>query len=286
MPAASTMDDLLLRSTTIPVAPTKKLDPRRWYVLAVFVMLTTNQCLVWFTFSSASTPGVPEYYGFGDGTIDLLLNWGPIVGILVQPFATSLLSQPNGLRRTMRLVAVLTFGCCAVRLVPSLLTAKQRRSVGAHWVLHAAQALNAAAGPLIMGSCSHLSATWFPPEQRATATAVAYCGGNIGATLGFALGPLVIADVATNTERCAQPPPFNMPTRGASSRAWQLLPSRIVHTLALLACTHTLSRDERDVANTPPCAPHTGCHAMLCAQVMFMLCCVMLCCVVLCYVML
>ena len=35
--------------------------------------------------------------------------------------------------------------------------------------------LNAAAGPLIMGSCSQLSATWFAPENRATATAVAYC---------------------------------------------------------------------------------------------------------------
>ena len=41
------------------------------------------QCILWFTFSSASTPGVAEYYGFNDAsnktansTLDLLLNWG------------------------------------------------------------------------------------------------------------------------------------------------------------------------------------------------------------------
>ena len=47
----------------------------RWYMLGLFLWLTTNQCLCWFTFSTASTPGVSEYYGFstenGDAEIDL-----------------------------------------------------------------------------------------------------------------------------------------------------------------------------------------------------------------------
>lgn len=52
-----------------------------------------------------------------------------------------------------------------------------------------------------MGSCSMLSAVWFPPHHRATATAVAYCGGSIGGAVGFALGPLVIANSAANVDR-------------------------------------------------------------------------------------
>eukprot|EP00966_Prymnesium_polylepis_P292163 6747078-Prymnesium_polylepis.1 len=63
-------------------------------------------------------------------------------------------------------------------------------------MLCVAQALNAAAGPLVMGSCSMLSALWFPPETRATATAVAYSGGNIGQLIGFAFGPLIVQDKA------------------------------------------------------------------------------------------
>ena len=46
-----------------------------------------------------------------------------------------------------------------------------------------------------------ISAVWFPPQHRATATAVAYCGGSIGGALGFALGPLVIADSASHVEK-------------------------------------------------------------------------------------
>jgi len=52
----------------------------------------------------------------------------------------------------------------------------------------------------IMGSCSMLSAVWFPPQHRATATAVAYCGGSIGGALGFALGPLVVKNSSSNVE--------------------------------------------------------------------------------------
>lgn len=38
----------------------------RWYILALFFMLTANQCLFWFTFSSSPTE-VTAYYGISDG---------------------------------------------------------------------------------------------------------------------------------------------------------------------------------------------------------------------------
>ena len=121
--------------------------------------------------------------------------------MLVQPLCTVLISSAAGLRQAMRLAAALSFACCALRLLPGYLAADTRRSPWARAALHAAQILNAAAGPLIMSSCSHVAAVWFPPERRATATAVAYLGGNVGSAVGFALGPLVIANVARRVQR-------------------------------------------------------------------------------------
>lgn len=187
-----------------PVGSTAS-DPRRFYVMAVFVLLTTNQCLLWFTFSSASTPGIAEYYGFPNSTdpsqprgareIDLLLAWGPIGGVAAFPVATWLLSRSKGVSRAMTTAAVLMVLCVVLRLVPTV----SGDPTQGHWWLHLGQLFNAVAGPFIMAGCSAVSALWFPPSQRATATAVAYCGGSIGGALGFAFGPLIVADSAANT---------------------------------------------------------------------------------------
>ena len=169
----------------------------RCCVVGLFSLLTALQCCCWFTFSSASKPGVREYYGWSDATLDLLLNWGPIVGLLVQPFGTALLATANGVERAMQISAMLMFGCCALRMLPSLASEGWRRSPAALALVHSAQILNAAAGPLLMSGPSTVSARWFPPEHRGIATALAYCGGNVGSVTTFLLGPLIIANRAT-----------------------------------------------------------------------------------------
>jgi len=100
-------------------------------VLGLFVALGANQCLFWFSFSSAGTPGVAAYYGFGDGSVDLLLALGPVGGVLAQPLATALLSSSGGgfgLRASMRLAGCLSAACTALRLLPTLLSDSQRHS--------------------------------------------------------------------------------------------------------------------------------------------------------------
>ena len=37
------------------LGPGYVLDPARYYVVSMYCLLTINQCLFWFTFSSAST---------------------------------------------------------------------------------------------------------------------------------------------------------------------------------------------------------------------------------------
>jgi hypothetical protein len=162
------------------------------------------QAILWFTFSSASTPGVLEYYGFTDGTVDLLLAWGPIGGIIFQPVATALLSTSQsdglGLRASMLAAGTLSLLCAALRLLPSILSDQRRRSYSTLTasVLSLAQLLNAAAGPLLMSGCSTLAETYFPPNRRGTATALAYSGGNGGQLLAFVIGPATLDDRAAN----------------------------------------------------------------------------------------
>lgn len=59
-------------------------------------------------------------------------------------------------------------------------------------VIHGGQLLNGLAGPTIMSAGPYLSTTWFAPDQRATATAVASLFCYLGGAASFVVGPLVV----------------------------------------------------------------------------------------------
>lgn len=59
-------------------------------------------------------------------------------------------------------------------------------------LIHGGQFLNGLAGPTLMSAGPLLSTTWFAPDQRATATAVASLVGYLGAACSFLIGPLAV----------------------------------------------------------------------------------------------
>ncbi|KAI4795323.1 hypothetical protein KUCAC02_031487, partial [Chaenocephalus aceratus] len=59
-------------------------------------------------------------------------------------------------------------------------------------LIHGGQFLNGLAGPTIMSAGPFLSTTWFAPDQRATATAVASLFSYLGGAASFIIGPLVV----------------------------------------------------------------------------------------------
>lgn len=59
----------------------------------------------------------------------------------------------------------------------------------------AGQLFNGFAGPVTQAAPTLLSSTWFPSEQRTTATAVAALCGSLGIAVSFMIGPLVVTDV-------------------------------------------------------------------------------------------
>lgn len=59
-------------------------------------------------------------------------------------------------------------------------------------LIHGGQFLNGLAGPTIMSAGPFLSTTWFGPDQRATATAVASLFSYLGGSVSFLVGPLFV----------------------------------------------------------------------------------------------
>lgn len=59
-------------------------------------------------------------------------------------------------------------------------------------LIHGGQFLNGLGGPTIMSAGPYLSTTWFAPDQRATATAVASLFSYLGGAASFLVGPLIV----------------------------------------------------------------------------------------------
>uniref|UniRef100_A0AAQ4NTN4 Uncharacterized protein n=1 Tax=Gasterosteus aculeatus aculeatus TaxID=481459 RepID=A0AAQ4NTN4_GASAC len=59
-------------------------------------------------------------------------------------------------------------------------------------LIHGGHLLNGLAGPTIMSAGPFLSTTWFAPDQRATATAVASLFCYLGSAASFLVGPQVV----------------------------------------------------------------------------------------------
>lgn len=59
-------------------------------------------------------------------------------------------------------------------------------------LIHGGQFLNGLAGPTIMSAGPFLSTTWFAPDQRATATAVASLFSYLGGAASFLVGPQAV----------------------------------------------------------------------------------------------
>ena len=65
------------------------------------------------------------------------------------------------------------------------------------WIIHCGQFITGIGGPIAMAAAPLVSAAWFPPEQRTTATAISSLACYSGTALSFLIGPLLVPDVLT-----------------------------------------------------------------------------------------
>ena len=177
-----------------PTTPLYVVYPHRFYVLFIFAFLAFNQCLIWLTFSPIAR-SAEIYYNVSEATIDLLLNWGPIIFIPFLPLAYILMNTRCGLRRCIVVLSITSFTATLIRIIPLIILSPSNphfRSISVIF-LHIGQIVNAACGPMSMAPVSQISCLWFAPHERTRATTVAIFATNLGSTIGFVIGPFIVS---------------------------------------------------------------------------------------------
>ncbi|KAG8432141.1 hypothetical protein GDO86_016683 [Hymenochirus boettgeri] len=160
-----------------------RLFGRRWLVLFLFSLLSFLQGLVWNSWGPIQN-SAQAAFGFSKIDIALLVLWGPI-GFL-PCFLLMWLMDTRGLRVTVLLTAFLMVLGAGLRCVPVVDLSLRRK------LIHGGQLLNGFAGPTVINAAPYLSTTWFSPDERATATAIASMLGYLGGACAFLLGPLIV----------------------------------------------------------------------------------------------
>ncbi|XP_029461079.1 solute carrier family 49 member 4 isoform X3 [Rhinatrema bivittatum] len=169
----------------LPAAPGARgrVYSRRWLVLFLFSLLGFLQGLMWNSWGPIQN-SAKAAYGFSSVEIALLVLWGPI-GFLACFFFMWLMDK-KGLRLTVLLTAFLMVAGAGLKCVPVTDTLIKRR------LIHAGQLLNGLGSPTVINAAPFLSMTWFSPDERTTATAIAGMVNYLGGACAFLVGPLVV----------------------------------------------------------------------------------------------
>ena len=111
------------------------------------------------------------YYDVNDFTITWWMNIGVVSGILAFLFTSKYLAaRGEGLKTVLTASTVAQLIAMCARLVPVWVGVQ--RSTAGIVTIYAAQFIVGAVGPMVMAAPPLLSNIWFPPEERAMATAV------------------------------------------------------------------------------------------------------------------
>ncbi|XP_059142167.1 solute carrier family 49 member 4 homolog [Physella acuta] len=156
---------------------------RRWYLLALFSFAALIWNAVWSTWGPIAE-AAELVFGWDDGDI-AMFTWLGNVPFLVTMFPIAYLMDVKGLRFPMVLCCGLMFLGTGLRCIPcDVKTAK--------WLINAGQFINGIAGTVPISGPALLSGLWFPPNQRATATALSTVLGYLGACVSFIVGPMLV----------------------------------------------------------------------------------------------
>ncbi|GFR73201.1 disrupted in renal carcinoma protein 2-like protein [Elysia marginata] len=156
---------------------------RRWYILVLFSLVCFTQGLAWNTFGPIATSS-KRVFGWEDSTIAWLSALGGI-SFLITAFPVYWLMQVKGLRWVVFLSSLSLLVGSALRVITS---DPQTATV----LIYFGQFIAGFATPVSMGASPTLSATWFPQQERVTATAIASSIGGFGVAITFVLGPFIV----------------------------------------------------------------------------------------------
>ncbi|KAL4238027.1 Solute carrier 49 member 4 [Mactra antiquata] len=158
---------------------------RRWYILFVLSMCVTLQNAVWASWGPIAE-SAKFVYGWDTTMIFVITNCGNI-GVLLPVFCTGHLVSSKGIRLSMVLCSFLLAFGTGLKVIPKYDT------IGTVFV-GAGQFFNGLAGSITQIIPSVISETWFPSNERATATAIGVISNSLGSIVAFMLGPNIVME--------------------------------------------------------------------------------------------
>ena len=165
------------------------------------------QCLIWNTFGPIDN-SIKYAYDWNDSTVAMMANWGTITFIIIV-FPFCWIMETKGLFHFkkyvliflkinfqlfvyivgLRVITIITVVLVALAAVPRAVTTDQLSFL---IFAHIGSVWNGFAGAVVMAAPPAISAVWFPPEQRTTATAINQVFNNLGNGLSYFIGTYVI----------------------------------------------------------------------------------------------
>ncbi len=143
--------------------PPYRTYPLRWWVLLSFSSLAAWQGAVWNTFGPVDA-ALRYAYGWSDATVAIMPDWGT-VAFLVSVAPLTWLLRRCGLRAAVMAAA---FAAMVGSAAHTLTTAPAAFTV----LAHVGAIINGVAGVAVLSVPPALSAAWFPPSERTTATSI------------------------------------------------------------------------------------------------------------------
>jgi FLVCR family MFS transporter len=162
------------------------LSPARWWVLFVYSLFAFTQGMLW-AIPGPISAAMAELYNISDDAIQLMINWGPILYIPLSIPLAYWMDKPGGIRQSV------IWGIVTTAIGQVFRTIARDTSPISIGMLHLSYILNAIAGPVAMGAVGKISEDWFPPEFRATSTAIMSEANLLGGAAAQLIGPTMVA---------------------------------------------------------------------------------------------
>jgi len=167
-----------------------KPDGRRYYMLAIYCLLSLSNSTNWVSFAPISDQASQYFGDIGDDYVNFLaLIWsilygpGSVLGIFW--------FQKYKLRDTLILGGAFTVAGCLVRLIAALLR-DALGGRGTYALFFIGQALIGMGQPILVNLATAMSSTWFPLEERDRATTIATVFNPLGNAVGQILPPMIV----------------------------------------------------------------------------------------------
>ncbi|CAG0890397.1 unnamed protein product, partial [Cyprideis torosa] len=185
-PEPSDVDALVVLSPPHPVVRVYK---RRWYLLIVYCLIGFWQADIWNLYgplAESLKAAYPDHWA--DETTAMMGNWAVILYLpLFLPTVWAALRF--GLRVSIGLALYSTAIACFIRIFSESPQAFV-------WTAHVGSLLNGCCGVIAVSLIPAFSATWFPPSQRTSATAILQTANQMGVAGSFFFSNLFVPDPA------------------------------------------------------------------------------------------